>query len=304
MDGNNNYYAIEAGGTKFVCAWGTGPDDINDRISIPTTTPEETMPQIIEHIKQSQENAQKKSNKKIKAIGAAIFGPLGLNPEFDSYGHITATPKLPWRNFDIIGELKKQSNLNITFDTDVNIAAMGEHKWGAAKNISDFIYITVGTGVGAGAIINNQICHGAMHPEMGHILIPKHKDDPGNCVCPYHDSCIEGLAAGPSLKERWNVESAELLDKNHQAWEIESYYLATALVNYTLCLSPKKIIMGGGVMQQEHLFKLIRKDFIKLLAGYMSHPYISDIDNYIVPPMLKNNAGISGAIALAKSKFD
>ncbi len=175
---------------------------------------------------------------------------------------------------------------------------------GAAKNISDFLYITIGTGVGAGAIINNKICHGAMHPEMGHILIPKHPDDPGECICPYHDNCVEGLAAGPSLKERWKVESAELLDKNHKAWEIESYYLATALVNYTLCLSPKKIIMGGGVMQQEHLFNLIREDFLKLLAGYMSHPYISDINNYIVPPKLKNNAGILGAIALAKSKFD
>lgn len=288
-----NFYGIEAGGTKFVCAWGSGPNDLHDRIVIPTTTPQETMQKVIAHI---HEISQKTT---LSGIGAAVFGPLGLNPELDNYGHITTTPKLNWQQYDFVGELKRATHLPVVFDTDVNVAVMSEYYWGAGRGLSDFIYMTVGTGIGAGAMVNGKLCHGAMHPEMGHILIPKLSHDLGSSVCAYHDACLEGLASGPSLQARWSVSDAMLLPANHIAWEMEAEYLAMAIMNYTLVFSPKRIIIGGGVMQQSHLFHFIQERLIKLLGGYVQHHYLSDLSNYVVPPALKNNAGVLGAIALA-----
>lgn len=293
-----HYYGIEAGGTKFICAWGSDPLHLYDRISIPTTTPEETMQQVFDHIRAVQKKVR------LTAIGAAVFGPIGLNPDDPAFGYITSTPKLPWRNYNFLNELQSKTQLPVFFDTDVNITAVGEHHWGAGVGLSDFIYLTVGTGIGAGAIVNNQLCHGAMHPEMGHLLIPKHKDDPSNGICHYHDTCLEGLASGPALCHKWQVACATELPENHIAWEIQAEYLSMAAMNYTLCFSPKRIIMGGGVMQQTHLFPKIRKRLHQLIAGYVTNSYIENSEMYITEPGLKSNAGVLGAIALAKSKVD
>ena len=291
-----HFYGIEAGGTKFVCAWGSGPNDLHDRVVIPTTTPEETMQKVIAHI---QETLQKTE---LHGIGAAVFGPIGLNPEMPDYGYITTTPKLNWRHYNFVGELKKATQLPVVFDTDVKVTVMGEYYWGAGRGLSDFIYMTVGTGIGAGAIVNGKLCHGAMHPEMGHIVMPKLPHDLGKSVCAYHDACLEGLASGPSLQARWSVSDAMDLSADHPAWEMEADYLAMALMNYTLMFSPKRIIIGGGVMQQTQLFQLIQKKLIKLLGGYVQHHYLADLENYIVAPGLKNNAGVLGAIALASAQ--
>lgn len=293
-----HFYGIEAGGTKFVCAWGSGPDDLKDRVVIPTTTPEETMSAVVAHLRSVMKKV------KLNGIGAAVFGPLALNPEMENYGCITSTPKQAWRHYNFVGALHHATKLPIAFDTDVNVTAIGEQAWGAGKFISDFIYITVGTGIGAGAVVNDRICHGALHPEMGHILIPRHEKDLGKSVCSFHDSCLEGLACGPSLHVRWNVADAFDLPATHPAWELESHYLAVGIMNYILCLSPKRIILGGGVMQQSHLFPMIRKKVKKLINGYVQHDYLEKIDEYIVPAQLKNNAGVLGAIALARTHFD
>jgi fructokinase len=292
-----HFYGIEAGGTKFVCAWGSGPEDIRDRVVIPTTTPEETMSLVISHIRMVMQKT------KLSGIGAAVFGPLALNPEFDNYGCITSTPKKAWRHYNFVGALHYATKLPIVFDTDVNVTAIGEQHWGAGKHVSDFIYMTVGTGIGAGAIVNHKICHGALHPEMGHILIPKRANDSGQSVCPYHESCLEGLASGPALHARWGVSDAFELAPTHEAWELEAHYLATAIMNYTLCLSPKRIILGGGVMQQTQLFPLIRNKVKALINDYVQNEYLDNINDFIVPALLKHNAGVLGAIALAQSQF-
>lgn len=292
-----HFYGIEAGGTKFVCAWGSGPGDLHDRIVIPTTTPEETMQKVVSHIK---EVSQKTT---LLGIGAAVFGPLALNPEMENYGCITTTPKQYWRHFNFIGCLHNETKLPVAFDTDVNVTAMGELAWGAGKGISDFIYVTVGTGIGAGAIVNGRICHGALHPEMGHMFIPKHPHDQGESVCIYHDKCLEGLASGPSLHARWGVSDAKHLSPDHKAWDLEAHYISLALANMTFCLSPKRIILGGGVMQQRHLFPMIHDKLVEMLGGYVQHAYLDAIEDYVVPPQLKNNAGVLGAIALAKTQI-
>jgi len=291
----NNFYGIEAGGTKFICAWGTDPDHLHDRVVIPTTTPHETMQKVIEHIRATQKKTT------LAGIGAAVFGPIGLNPELDNYGYITTTPKAGWQHYNFVGELKNATGLPVVFDTDVNVTVMGEYYWGAGRGLSDFIYMTVGTGIGAGALVNGKLCHGAMHPEMGHIIVPKLPTDRGKSVCLFHDACLEGLASGPSLQARWSVTDAMHLPTDHIAWDMEADYLAMALMNYTFTLSPKRIIIGGGVMQQTQLFQMIQQKMITLISGYVNHYYLSDLTNYIVPPALKNNAGVLGAIALASS---
>lgn len=289
------FIGIEGGGTKFVCAYGSGPDDLHDRIVINTETPEKTMRNIIEYIRKIQKFVQ------IHGIGASVFGPLDLNRQSATYGYITTTPKKGWNNFDFVGTLKQEFNLPVGFDTDVNVAALSEYRWGAAQGLSDMLYLTVGTGIGGGVITNHQLIHGAMHPEMGHMLIPQDKNDPFPGVCQYHKNCLEGLASGPSLKERWGVESALDLPPDHQAWDLEANYLGIALANYTMCFAPKRIVIGGGVMRQDHLLPKIRAQMIKYLAGYIKNSTVIDgLENYIVKPGLQENAGVCGAFAVAE----
>ena len=285
---------IEAGGTKFVCALGSGPNDIRAEHRFPTTTPEETLAQAIAFFQ-----AQEGEHGRIAAIGIAAFGPLDPNPASPTFGYITTTPKPGWANADVVGVIKTALGVPVGFDTDVNGAALGEHRWGAAQDVDTFIYLTIGTGVGGGVMVNGRLLHGLIHPELGHISLPHDwAQDPYKGRCPYHGDCLEGMAAGPAIGERWGQPAFEL-PADHPAWELEAHYLALALRSYICTLSPQRIIMGGGVMEQPQLFPLLRQKTIDYLAGYVQSPAILErIDSYIVPPGLGNQAGVLGAMAL------
>jgi fructokinase len=285
--------ALEAGGTKMVCAIGKEDGTIVEQISIPTTTPEETIPQIIEYFKQ----------KDILSLGIGSFGPVDVNPASELYGHILDTPKIPWKYFDIVGAIEKELNIPIGLDTDVNGSCLGEITFGSSKGLDCVVYITIGTGVGVGVSINGKLLHGMLHPEAGHILLKLHPEDTYEGKCPFHSTCFEGLAAGPAIEGRWGKKAIELVD-NEKVWEIEAYYIAQAIVNYILTLAPRRIILGGGVMHQTQLFPLIRGEVERLLNGYINTKEIKDIDNYIIPASLKDDQGIMGCIQLAKVAYD
>ena len=282
------YGALEAGGTKMVCAVGDENGRILEQISIPTTTPDETMPKILDYFK----------TKDICAIGIACFGPIDLDKKSNTYGYITSTPKTEWKNFNIVGCVRDALHIPVGFDTDVNGSLLGEITYGCAKGLTDAIYLTIGTGIGGGVMTNGKLLHGMLHPELGHIIIGKRADDKGECVCPFHDSCFEGLAAGPSIEKRWGRKAKELSD-DPKVWELEADYIGTALVNFCMTLSPQKIILGGGVMHQMQLFPLIRDVFKKKMAGYINTKTLENLETYIVPASLNDDQGIMGAIKLA-----
>lgn len=285
---------VEAGGTKFVCAVGASPDDIRTQTRFPTTTPEATLRQAIEFFREQQFG-------ELAGIGIGAFGPLELHPGLPAYGHITATPKPGWNHADIVGPLQQALNVPVSFDTDVNAAAFGEWRWGAAQGLETLVYLTIGTGIGGGALSNGKLMHGLIHPEMGHILIPHDVGaDPFPGLCPFHGDCFEGLASGPALERRWG-NRAETLAADHPAWKLEARYIALALASLICTLSPQRIILGGGVMEQSQLFALIRREVKTVLNGYVQAPQIlENIEAYIVPPGLGAGAGILGAIALAQ----
>jgi len=281
--------ALEAGGTKMVLAIGDEDGNILEQISVPTETPSITIPKIIDYFKE----------KNIASLGIGSFGPIDLDKNSDTYGYITSTPKLAWVNYDIVGNIKKSLSIPIGFDTDVNGSALGEATWGSTKDMDSSIYITVGTGVGVGVYQNGSLLHGMLHPEAGHILLSKHPKDTFEGVCPYHPNCLEGLASGPSIEKRWGRKALELTD-TPEVWEMEAYYLAQAIVNYILTLSPHRIVLGGGVMHQKQLFPLVRQQVTELLGGYIKTSQLQDLDQYIVPAALNDNQGIMGCIQLAK----
>lgn len=273
----------------MVCAIGREDGTILEQISIPTKTPEETIPEIICYFKE----------KEIVSLGVGAFGPIDVNKNSATYGYILETPKLAWRHFNLAGTLKKELKLPIGLDTDVNGSCLGEMTFGCAKGLDSVIYITIGTGVGVGAAINGKLLHGMLHPEAGHILLRKQEEDAFEGKCPYHKSCLEGMASGPAIEMRWGKKAVELKE-NKRVWELESDYIAQALMNYILTLSPQKIILGGGVMHQEQLFPLIREKTAEYLNGYLVTKELKDMDSYIVPASLEDNQGIMGCIQLAK----
>lgn len=281
--------AIEAGGTKFVCAVGGEKGNIMDRIQIPTTVPEETMTEVISFFNKFN----------LDAIGVGSFGPIDVNPESQTYGYITSTPKMEWKNYPLVQVMKDSFSVPVGFNTDVNAAALGEAFYGAAKGLDSCLYITVGTGIGAGAVVQGKLLQGLTHPEMGHLLVRRHPDDVYPGKCPYHHDCLEGLAAGPAIESRWGEKCSNLVEQT-EVWELEGYYIAQALMQYILILSPKKIILGGGVMNQKQVFSSIYKYLPELLNEYVSLPLLSD---YIVSPGLGNNAGITGSLLLAQQAF-
>ncbi|MED4954950.1 ROK family protein [Paenibacillus macerans] len=279
---------IEAGGTKFICGVGNEKGEILDRISFPTEAPEKTLEQAVSYFR----------GKGVEAIGIGSFGPIDLDRSSPTFGRVTTTPKPGWSGFDIVGYMKENYPVPIGFDTDVNAAVFGEVKWGAAKGLDSCVYYTVGTGVGVGVYTEGRLVHGLVHPEGGHVLIRRHPEDSFGGLCPYHSDCLEGMASGPALEKRWGVKGSEL-PADHQAWEMEAYYLAQAISGVILLLSPKKVILGGGVMHQKQLFPLIRKEVTQILNGYVASPAILEgLVNYIVPPALGDNAGLCGALAL------
>lgn len=287
------YGGIEAGGTKFVCAVGSGPDDIRAEVQFPTTTPEATIGRAVEFLREWREQ--------LAAIGIASFGPVDLNPASPAYGTITTTPKPGWANTGLVGAIRCTLGLPVGFDTDVNGAALGEHRWGAARGLDSFVYLTVGTGIGGGGMVGGQRLHGLVHPEMGHVRLPHDPArDPFPGICPYHGDCLEGLASGPALRARWG-QPAEALPADHPAWPLEAHYLSLAVMNLICTLSPQRIILGGGVMKAPTLLPLIWAEVPRLLNGYVQAPEILDrIDRTIVPPALGGRAGVLGAIALAE----
>lgn len=285
--------ALEAGGTKMVCAIGDETGKIFDRVSIPTETPEITVPRLIQYF----------SDKNIQALGIGCFGPVDLNRDSETYGYITTTPKLAWQNFDMAGAFREALHVPVGFDTDVNGSALGEATWGITKGLENSVYITIGTGVGMGIISNGRVLHGMLHPEAGHLILKKHPSDTYEGKCPYHKTCLEGLAAGPAIEARWGKKGIELADKR-EVWELEAYYIGQALVDLILVLSPQRIVLGGGVMHQEHVLALVKEEVKKQLNGYLNTKELEHMDEYIVLPSLDDNQGIMGAIRLALDEME
>jgi fructokinase len=289
------YGGIEAGGTMWVCALGTGPGDVRSQISFPTTMPSDTISRAVDFFRDAATAGT------LEAIGIASFGPVDVDPASATYGYITTTPKPGWDHTDFGRAVERALGVPVGFDTDVNGAALAEYRWGAAQGLDNLLYLTIGTGIGGGAMVDGKPLRGLSHPEMGHMRLPHDQAvDPFPGVCPYHGDCWEGLANGPALERRWGRPSGTL-PRDHPAWPLEAEYISLALVNLICVLQPQRIILGGGVMQQQHLFPLIRRRVQELLAGYLQSPAILDgIDKYIVPPGLGGRAGVLGAIALAE----
>jgi fructokinase len=289
------YGGIEGGGTKFVCAVGNSPDNILAENRFPTTTPEETLTRVVDFFKQQEINFGK-----LSSIGCACFGPLDPKPDSPTYGQILSTPKPNWSGADVVGMLRSAFDIPIAFDTDVNGAALSESKWGTAQGLETFIYLTIGTGIGGGAYVEEKLLHGLIHPEMGHIPLPHDRErDPFEGVCPFHGDCFEGLASGVAIEKRWG-QHGDMLPVNHPAWDLEVEYIANALAAYSYILSPQRIIIGGGVGQLPHLLPKIQQRTRDLINGYIhSSLILENIGAYIVQPGLGNRAGVLGALALA-----
>jgi fructokinase len=281
---NELFAGIEAGGTKFICGIGNGPGDlVTTRIA--TTTPEATVAAATDWIRS-------RASERLSAVGIASFGPVDLDPASPTWGHITTTPKPGWRNFDFAGEVQRALGVPVAFETDVNAAVLAEAEWGAAREVPNALYLTIGTGIGGGALLRGRFLHGQAHPEMGHIRIPRDPADQFSGACPWHTDCLEGLASGPAISARWGT-SAHDLPNDHAAWPLEARYLAQALANFACTFAPHRIILGGGVMRRTLLYDLIRVELPRVLAGYVAAPDIG-------PPGLGDNSGILGALLLAK----
>jgi fructokinase len=289
--GSRLYGGIEAGGAKWVCAVGTGPSDVRGMTTIPTTAPDETIARAVAFFA---------ANGVLEAVGVGSFGPIDLRRSSRSFGFITTTPKPGWAQTNVAGRLEESLDVPVAFDTDVNAAALGEHRWGAAVGLGSFCYVTVGTGIGGGVVVNGRIVHGLLHPELGHMRIPHDRvADPFPGCCPYHGDCLEGLASGEAMRQRWRKDARELTDD--APWQLEAQYVALGLVNVICALSPERIILGGGVMQQPTLLSRVQERLRGLLAGYFDAPELKDaIGDFVVRPGLGDRAGVLGAIALAQ----
>lgn len=280
--------AIEAGGTKFVCGIGNEQGMIEDRTSFPTAEPGSTLEQVIAYFEHN----------KVDCIGIGTFGPIDIDPSSPSYGYVTTTPKRGWANYPFLRTLKQTFDVPFGWDTDVNAAALGEARWGAAKGLDSCVYYTIGTGIGLGVFAEGKLVHGLVHPEGGHVLTRRYPEDRFAGACPYHGDCLEGMAAGPAIEKRWNVKGSDI-PVDHPAWAMEAFYIGQAVAASILMLSPKKIILGGGVMHQKQLFPMIRAEVQNNLNSYVSAKAVLDnIDDYIVPPGLGDNSGLCGALAL------
>ncbi len=288
------YAGIDAGGTEFKCVLGRGPDQVLAHTRIPVTYPDATLAACAQffHTAMAQHGAA-------AALGIASFGPVDLQTESPTYGFITSTPKPHWANTAIVAYFRSALNLPLRFDTDVNGALLAEQRWGSARGLHSAVYVTVGTGIGAGVMIDGRLVHGAMHAEAGHMLVPRHPADPFSGCCPYHGGCIEGLASGPALAQRWQ-QNPKTLPDNHTAWELEAHYLALLCVNLALVYSPQKIILGGGVLQRTCLLPLIRRAYLALMNAYLGDQTQS-VETFIVAAALGEVAGSMGALALAET---
>ena len=279
------YGGIEAGGSKWECAIGAGPDDLRATETIATTTPAETIERVITFFDRGGP---------IAAVGIGSFGPIDPHRESATWGYITSTPKPGWAHTDVAGEIGRRLAVPVAFDTDVNAAALGEHRWGAAQGHDTFSYITVGTGIGGGGMVGGNLMHGLVHPEVGHLRIPHDRDrDPFGGVCPFHGDCLEGLASGRAIEARWGRPPDEL-NGDRSVWELQAHYLALGLVAVICVLSPERILLGGGVMREPTLLPLIQAQVARLMNGYQESARI-------MLPALAPRSGVLGAIALAET---
>lgn len=282
---------LEAGGTKMVLSIGNEHNELLEQTSMPTEAPEKTIPAMIDWFR----------GRDIVSLGIGTFGPVDLREDSPTYGYITKTPKPGWSDQPLLPAMRDALGVPSLIDTDVNAAALAEWKLGAAQGLNSCMYVTVGTGIGAGLVVEGKMVHGLVHPELGHMLLRQEEGDPApEGFCPYHRGCLEGLAAGPAIEKRWGKKAVEL-PPDHEAWDLEAAYLAQMCVNAICSFSPEKIILGGGVMQQKHLFPRIRKRTQELLNGYIQHRAILEgIDDYIVEPGLGTRSGATGALLLAR----
>ncbi len=278
-----------------MCVIGTGPDDLRAEARVPTTTPGETLARVVAFFTEHASGAR------VSAVGVASFGPLDLDERSAMWGHITATPKPGWSHTDVTSALRRALGVPIGLDTDVNAAALGEHRWGAGRGLDPLVYVTVGTGIGGGGVIGGRPMRGLVHPEMGHMRVPHDRGaDPFAGACPFHGDCLEGLASGPAIQARWGAPP-ESLPAEHPAWALEARYLALGLVNIVCALSPRRIVVGGGIGARPSLLPTVRRDVVSLLASYVRAPAVLEgIDDYIVPPALGERAGVLGALAVAQ----
>ena len=281
--------ALEAGGTKMVCAVGTPDGSMLERESFPTLAPEQTLPVLLDWF----------ASRGVAALGIGAFGPTRVDPAADDFGVILETPKVAWRGCDLRGAFVERLGVPVGYDTDVNVACLGEATFGSCKGLADCVYVTIGTGIGAGVMCGGGLIHGMLHPEAGHMLVSRVEGDEGPCKCPSHGCCLEGMAAGPSIELRWGKPAAELAERD-DVWELEGDYLAQMCANLVLCYSPKRIVLGGGVMHQEQLFPIVRKKTLEYLGGYISAPELEHIDSYIVPAACGGDQGILGCLELAR----
>ncbi|WP_025730197.1 ROK family protein [Atopobacter phocae] len=282
------YGAIEAGGTKFVCSIGNDKLEIIKQLTIPTVSPEETMPQVVGFFKEFE--------KQLKAIAIGSFGPIDVTEDSETYGYITNTPKLKWRNYNFLGYLENHfPNVKTAWTTDVNASAYGEYS--VREGINNLVYFTVGTGIGGGGVKNDEFIQGITHPEMGHVSVKKHIDDHFEGICPSHGECLEGLACGPAIEKRLGMSSKDVLATDPY-WDIQAYYIAQSAYNATLFLSPEVIVYGGGVMKVEGLLDKVRDQFKKINNDYIS---LSPLEQYIVEPKLEDTSATIGCFAMAQA---
>ena len=286
------YGGVETGGTWVVCALGTGPDEIVARETFATGEPGPTLERIAEFFEGGPRPA---------AIGVGSFGPVDLDRASPTWGHVTSTPKPGWAHTPVAPVLRDRLGVPIHFDTDVTTAAIAEHRWGAATGVDSVCYLTIGTGIGAGILIDGRPVHGLIHPEVGHLMVPHDRArDPFAGSCPNHGDCWEGLAAGGAIAARWQANPRELPD-DHPAWELEAEYIALGILAIVMVASPERVVAGGGVMEHSGLLAAVRARLVALNAGYLESPMIGDqVDRYVVAPALGDDAGVLGAIALAQ----
>lgn len=287
------YGGVETGGTWCVCALGVGPRKLEHIERFPTTAPEETIARIVEFFKSGPRPA---------AIGIGSFGPVDTDPMSPSWGSVTTTPKPGWRNVPVAAMVRDALAVPVAFDHDVAMAALGEYRWGAGRDVSALSYVTVGTGIGTGLLIDGRPWHGLLHPEVGHIRVPHdHARDPFPGMCPSHGDCWEGLACGPAIEARWGMPGAAL-DHDHPAWELEAEYVALGVLSIVGVFSPQRIVLGGGVMDRPGLREQVREKLCRLVGGYLSTPLLAtDIERFLVAPRLDDDAGVLGAIAMAQA---
>ena len=285
---------VELGGTKCVCILGTGPDDVRAQERLPTGEREETLRQIEAVLERWR------AQHGVAALGIASFGPVDLRPGTPAYGFITSTTKAGWRNTDVAQRLGRRLGIPVAFDTDVNGAAIAEGRWGAAKGLEDFAYVTVGTGIGVGTIVHGRPVFGMNHTELGHIRVARRPGDPFPGICAFHGDCIEGLASGPAIEARAGMPASQL-PSDHPAWDFVAHGLGQLMHTMVLTTAPARIFLGGGVLSgQAHLFERIRQELKRSLNGYVEAPELEQgLSQFIVPPGLGTMAGPLGALALA-----